>query len=315
MIEAPRWRSTADAAAAGEAGADPGRRPQPIDDIGDQALLSESSALGGGVYRFGAPGQSQGYGIAYFSAAGSGVVETGQDAGPAALFQDSRPGYGLYTYVLGTRDVGQDSRNSAYRELVRIIETYVHASDEAGGGPDVQAHTFLIPVRRGRDGAGPMTAGAAGLSGAMRETFALHLRRRGRDELAAYMSVTAGPFLITSLTPSLIPSGRAAPQLVVDLGAVGPGYMYSIIDAYDRPIAADELGTAASLATVRERLLGLFPAPGVTGNGADPAPSGDWVFLLRAGQVAEIDSAALSGAAPTPPIDAKGGRGRGAGGL
>ena len=241
------------------------------------------------------------YAMAYFPVGGDGDLE--QSDSLSRLFGTSRPGYGLYTYVIAGSDISVSPQAFAtYRELLRVIETYVLAARD-GGGPDPSAHTFLVPVRPERHGAALVDQTGPELSAPMGEALVRYLGGRGRADLVRRLETSPGPFLVTSLEPSLTPREQGAPQLLVDLGSVGPAYMYSVVDAYDRPIPAGETGRQASLDAVRGRLLDLFPEPVVAGDAdiGETAP-GDWVFLLGPRQVAGAADAATL-AAPAPDTD------------
>jgi hypothetical protein len=227
----------------------------------------------------------------------------------ARLFGASKPGYGLYTYILAAPETSLSPQAlDTYRELLRVIETYVLAAGDGGTGPDAHAHTFLVPVRPERHGVALVDQTGPELSAPMRETLVRHLRERGQEGLARQLERSPGPFLVTSLAPSLTPKDPAAPQLVVDLGAVGPAYMYSVVDAYDRPIPDDQAGRPDSLSAVRERLRELFPEQVLADEADDRAPPGEWVFLLGSRQVAGLGPGAASAAAPTPTPETDGDR-------
>jgi hypothetical protein len=112
----------------------------------------------------------------------------------------------------------------------------------------------------------------------MRRELAAYLRRSGQPVLAERLDSAPGPFLVSSLEPRLIPGSPLAVRLIVDLSGIGPEYMYSIVDAYDREIPPKLAGRVESLLAVRQRLTGLFPGGRIEG-GAQP-PAGDWVFIL-----------------------------------
>jgi len=252
------------------------------------------------------------YAMAYFP------ITDGDDDGdreesdrPNELFQASRPGYGLYTYVLGAD--GEESVDASglarQEELLRVIETYVLASRNDAGVSDARAHVFLVPVHPRQRGLALAEQADPQLSTLMREALAAQLRGLGQRELVRQLEESPGPVLVTSLVPSLLPTGRDSALLLVDLGAIGPAYMYSVVDAYDRPIPAGVVGRPESLAMVRERLLGLFPAPVLSDNGGNNGapPAGRWVFLLGDGPLAAIGGQTME-AAPTPSIDTEGSR-------
>jgi len=92
---------------------------------------------------------------------------------------------------------------------------------------------------------------------------------------------------VSSLEPRLVPGSPQDVRLIVDLSGVGPEFMYSIVDAYDRDIPRNISGRAESLQAVRQRLLDVFPRNAIEG-GAQP-PAGDWVFLLGRRNTTQTD--------------------------
>lgn len=259
-----------------------------------------------------APGEGAGLRAAmrYFPmSAGSETLQETSD--PQALAGAAEPGYALYTYILiGAADEAADNRT--YRELLRVIETYVLAAagmiTAEAELPRAQRHAFLVPVRPERSGAELLAQTDPALAAPMRTALVRHLQAQGEQALADRLEQAPGPFLITAADPALIPAERNAPRLLVDLSAIGPEYMYAVVDVYDRPVAVDLAGTPQGLLPVQQRLLGLFPqladpdavptaaetlaeapaaAPqsGATAVGAlaqvaaDPDAS-DWVFLV-----------------------------------
>jgi hypothetical protein len=84
---------------------------------------------------------------------------------------------------------------------------------------------------------------------------------------------------VTSLRPALVPMSATQPLLVVDLQPLGPEYMYSVVDVYDRPIPGDMLGRPESLAAIARRLREIFPNRQVD-SGAAPAPDQEWIWLI-----------------------------------
>jgi hypothetical protein len=76
----------------------------------------------------------------------------------------------------------------------------------------------------------------------MRRDFAAYLRAGGQIALAQRLDRGAGPFLVSSLEPRLVPADAWRPRMFVDLSEIGPEYMYSVVDAYDRPIPAEQVG-------------------------------------------------------------------------
>lgn len=252
---------------------------------------SERAADGGGLPPL--AGGAEDDAMVYFPLGGSAQVPA--EPGAHALAQQlgsAERGYAIYTYILygdGPGD-GPDEHLATYRELLRVIETYVLAAGPDDGRSDPAAHTFLMPAHAARS--------TASLSAAMRRTLADYLRRAGEPALAARLATVPGPFLVSSLEPRLVPgyapelvvsgemSGQApgrpqAPRLLVDLSRIGPEYMYSVVDAYDREIPPAAAGRVESLLAVRGRLSDMFPDPSI-----DPAaagPAGEWLFVLGAG--------------------------------
>ena len=224
----------------------------------------------------------------------------GRDAAPgdggaslAQLFGNAEPGYGIYTYILGGGAAGE--RAETYRELLRVIETYVLVDGAGAGRPDPGAHTFLVPVHAGREGAPLEERTGPELSADMRGELAYYLRRGGQTALANRVATSPGPFLVSGLEPRLVPGNSQAARMIVDLSAIGPEYMYSVVDAYDQQIPPREAGRVESLLAVRGRLIGLFPDRAIDGEAPTP---GDWVFLLGRRSSTQA-GAAGAGAHPT----------------
>lgn len=254
-------------------------------------------------------GITKAYAMAYFPIADDDVGREESD-GPTALFRASRPGFGLYTYVIGPSndDPADASGFVGYQELLRVIETYVLGPRNGGAASDTQAHVFLVPVDPRLRGLALPDQADPQLSALMHEALANQLRSRGERELVQQMEQSTGPVLVTSLAPSMLPVGKDRAQLLVDLGAIGPAYMYSVVDAYDRPIPNDVAGQTESLAMLRERLLGLFPGPVLADGGTNGAPpAGRWVFLLGDGPIGALDGDAAE-TVPTPSTDTDGSR-------
>ncbi len=196
----------------------------------------------------------------------------------AALPTDAQPGYALYTVILFGQepDVISTTIPDSRQELLRVIETYVVDAGGDRAGARGRLHAFLLPVDRRR--ATDLFLRRPGPSGGAREAFAAYLQGQGYDALAARLRTRPGPFLVSSLEPVLIPSDPSAPAMLVDLTAVGPGYMYSVVDAYDRSVGSDIAGRAESLVPIRDRLMAMFPDgdPG----GGHAVPASNWVFML-----------------------------------
>jgi hypothetical protein len=212
----------------------------------------------------------------------------------------AEPGYGIYTYILSGDGDRTDEHLATYRELLRVIETYVLAAGPGGGRRDAAAHTFLVPEHASRGTSPQAERSSPALSVAMRRTLTDYLRRAGEPALATRLATAPGPFLVSSLEPRLVPRpatgqapGRAeAPRLLVDLSRVGPEYMYSVVDAYDRKIPPAAAGRLESLLAVRGRLIDMFPDPSIDPAAAGPA-AGEWLFVLgaRNGGQAAVSSA------------------------
>lgn len=225
------------------------------------------------------------YAMAYFPSPSG--VETERANRLGELYGDARPGYGLYTFILGG-PVGASSTADAdaYSEFLRVIETYVMNNPE-GASDSEGRHGFLIQV----DAAKPpdeasldlelIDRARPGLSLQIQSILARQLRMFGQVELADRLEHSDGPFLVTSLQPSLIPRSGPMPLLIVDLHDLGPEYMYSLVDAYDRPIPPDLLGRPGSLSAIGRRIQAMFPNRRVD-SGAAPPPSGEWIWLIGA---------------------------------
>jgi hypothetical protein len=219
------------------------------------------------------------YAMLYFPLGADAVTDNGT-VSLTQLFGNAEPGYGIYTYILGGGGVGTTGEGAdTYRELLRVIETYVLVAGHEGARPDRGAHTFLVPVHAGRAGASLEERTSPELSAAMRRELAAYLRHGGEQGLANRLATAPGPFLVSSLEPRLVPGNAQAARMIVDLSAIGPEYMYSVVDAYDREIPPEAAGRAESLLAVRGRLIGLFPDPAID-TAAGLPPAGDWVFML-----------------------------------
>jgi hypothetical protein len=230
-------------------------------------------------------GAGDDYTMLYFPLGGGVDVSDTVGVNLAQLLGNAEPGYGIYTYILYGGQ-GDAERLASYRELLRVIETYVLAAGAERVRPDPGAHTFLVPVYASRAGTTLLERTGPELAVAMRDELAAALRRRGEDALAMRLATAPGPFLVSSLEPRLVPGGAQAPRLLVDLSSIGPEYMYSVVDAYDREIPPDAAGRVDSLLAVRGRLIGLVGERRVD---PDALPGGsDWVFLL--GQRATAES-------------------------
>ena len=211
----------------------------------------------------------------------------------AELYGDARPGYALYTFILGGPVGAQAAVDSAdsYSELLRVIETYVANDDSAEADSGVGRHGFLVQVDAAQAEGALAERARPGLSRQIQGALARQLRLHGRFELAERLERSYGPFLVTSLRPALLPISDSTPLLVVDVRAIGPEYMYALIDAYDRPIPGDLAGRPQSLAAIERRLREMFPDPRRE-SGATSSPSGDWVWLI--GDASEQSRAAAA---------------------
>lgn len=218
------------------------------------------------------------YAMAYFPAPSGVEIERANYL--AELYADARPGYGLYSFLIGgPTDARSPSNIAAYGELLRAIDTYVMNSDTRDGQDDAGRHGFLIQVDVLRPDGELYERVQPGLSAQVQQVLARQLRLYGHLALADRLERSSGPFLVTSLRPALVPMSAAQPLMVVDLEGLGPEYMYSVIDAYDRPIPGDMLGRPDSLAAIAQRLRAIFPNRQVD-RGAAPAPSDDWIWLI-----------------------------------
>jgi hypothetical protein len=281
--------------------------------VGSELIIEQAAAEGLAEHRAAAmareqdsiagrlAGSSMDYAMVYFPLGGSGN-DTQRDSNLRKLFGAATPGYGVYTYILhGAPAAGGEAGDApTYRELLRVIETYVLAADNGAALPDPAAHTFLVPVHSERGGATLAERAGPELSTQMRVDFADYLRGRGQLELAQRLRQAPGPFLVSSLEPRLIPVDSRATRLLVDLSGVGPEYMYSVVDAYDRRIPDALVGQVESLSAIRERLIEMFPDPGIDAQAA-PAPAGGWLYLLGGQRSADAGSTAQPGSAALRP--------------
>ena len=223
-------------------------------------------------------------------------VETERANSLAELYADARPGYALYTFILGG-PVGaqtQVDRTDTYSELLRVIDTYVANDGNALADTGVGWHAFLVQVDAARTDGSLAERVQPGLSRQIQSAMARQLRLHGQFELAERLDRSYGPFLVTSLRPALFPMSARTPLLVVDPQGIGPEYMYALIDAYDRPIPGDLAGRPESLAAIGRRLRGMLPTP--RGDRGDaPRPVGDWVWLIGdAGEQGRMAEARVS---------------------
>lgn len=236
-------------------------------------------------------GSNQSYSMLYFPLGrhGEGMERTSNTAKETAA---TAPDYGIYTFVLfgDVTDERESINVDTYRELLRVIETYVLAAESTAGDPststNTRAHGFLLPVHVEGNGANLWERTGPELSAGMRGEFAAYLRAGGQLELAQRLNQASGPFLVSSLEPQLVPSDPRAPRLLVDLSKIGAEYMYSVVDAYDRPIPSRQVGSVEGLAAIRARLIDMFPDPTIDAAAAAPPPGG-WVYLFGPGQSAQ----------------------------
>jgi hypothetical protein len=261
------------------------------------AGIVEAAASAGLKRDLGSPGRTNAgqpeprlasYAMAYFPS-GPPNGSTGAPGQTAAevspLYNQATPGYGIYTYVLlgnGFPDL-PEADSLRYREFLRLIQTYVLAADPPDLGPDARAHSFLLAVYPRRKGQPLIDQTGPELSAAMREALVQYVGSLGEAGLAERVRTGPGPFLVSGPEPRLIPSSKASPRLVADLSDLAPEYLYPVVDAYDRPIADGDLGRAAGLEPIRERLANVFQVAAES-VGSDPAPdaasAGRWVYLL-----------------------------------
>ncbi len=197
------------------------------------------------------------------------------------LYEEAIPGFGVYTFVL----VGQGFTNRSdeeawrHRELFRVIETYVSSAHGERPPEGTRPHAFLVPVDPESVSRALSEQIASELSDVMRAELGHHLRRGGQGQLARRLEQGAGPFLVASLEPRLLPTSAAAPRLVADLSQIGPEYFLAIVDAYDRPIPAEARGRSEGLASIRERLLALLTTR-MSQRGAQSVSEKAWIFML-----------------------------------
>lgn len=230
------------------------------------------------------------------SAATAGRSELVAQFPPGVARAAAEPGYALYTFVLpGDPAAGSAAgdRLAATRELLRVIESYVLAEGDARG------HSFVVPVSAERADGTLVERTGMDAAAAMRNRLTGYLRRTGQGGVAARLATSPGPFLVSTLEPRLVPLDPQAARMLVDLSAVGPEYMYNVVDAYDRPVPSEVAGRADSLRALRGRLTGLLSEAGA---GAAPA---DWVFML--GQRSLTGAGGGLGRAPRLASIARGG--------
>ncbi|AFL73124.1 hypothetical protein [Thiocystis violascens] len=231
------------------------------------------------------------YGMLYFPSTGD-FSRLDSAMALNRLYEDAIPGYGIYTFVLLGRGFANASESDAarYRELFRVIETYVTTSDENNSGPTPETPAFLVPISAENLGRPLIEQVAVDLSNHMRRHLGQSLRQEGHAPLAATLDTGAGPFLISTLEPRFTPTGQDAPRLVADLSMIGAEYIYGIVDAYDRPIPPEASGRVESLLLIRDRLLGLPMKPAVMSEFKTKIQNA-WVFMI--GRFAEAHTGDL----------------------
>ncbi|MBK1644942.1 hypothetical protein CKO25_09820 [Thiocapsa imhoffii] len=244
------------------------------------ARSAELAGLGDGPTR-----RTRHEAMAYFPSIGSASRVTSAQA-PASLYRSAQAGYGVYTFVLVGPGFERlpEADQLRHRELFRLIETYAGADEEAGIAPQPEAHVFLIPVDAELAGQPLFNQVAAGLSDRMRRQLIAELSDRGETEVAGGLETGAGPFLVTTLAPSLFASEAHSPRLLADLSGLGIEHLYTIVDAFDRGLVANGAGQTAALSALGERLAQGVPRSiaGQRDLGADPA-AGDrpWFVILE----------------------------------
>ena len=232
-----------------------------------------------GLNRSGAGGGrgSLTYSLAYFPARGG----QNDERGLGSPYGTGMPGYGIYTFILlGGGDTQMEEKDQErYRELLRVVQSYVLAAGEGGLGPESARHAFLVPVHSQGRRAPLVDQADPALSTNMRDALAKYFDQTRRPSLASRLRKHSGPFLISSLEPRLVPGNTKAPRLVTDLSEVGPEYMYAVVDAYDRRIPEDAAGSAASFEPIRKRLVDLFALVDATGANAQDNDQ-SWVTVI-----------------------------------
>jgi hypothetical protein len=227
--------------------------------------------------------------MAYFPSPSGVEVERANSL--SKLYADARPGYALYTFLLGGPiEIRAPADLAAYRELLRVIETYVMTSAADGAG----RHGFLVQVNALKPEGDLLERVQPGITLQMQTVLARQLRIYGHAAVADRLEQSTGPFLVTSLRPTMIPMDANMPLLIVDLHDLGPEYIYSLVDAYDRPVPGDLVGRPESLAALERRVQQIFPSRRIDG-GAAPPPSGNWTWLIGGPGQARGAQPAMSG--------------------
>lgn len=221
------------------------------------------------------------YGMVYFPTRGSGAPLATAPAA-ASLYQAATPGYGVYTFVVYGADLAALSAEdrSRYRELLRVIETYVLDPNGASDDADTVAHAFVIPVEPETSGThlqAPENASRIeALARDMRAALLAHVRARESVARAERLADRPGPFLVSGVEPRLTPTEGDGPRLVVDLSEVGAGYFYAIVDAYDRSAGPEP--ARDRLESIVGRLQRLFRSHH---RSPQTVTSGEWIFWLQ----------------------------------
>ena len=195
------------------------------------------------------------YAMAYFPA-GAEAADLQHARAGSNPYAAAEPGYAIYTFVLFGKDFDALAEDdlATYRELLRVIETYVLAAEPTASTSRANAHAFLIPVHPERTGNSLLRQVAPELSDEPRNRLASYLLERGAPQLAEQLQSHPGPFLVSGLDPRLVPRERSQARLFVDLSDIAPTMMYAIVDAYDRPVDDALSGKTESLAPIRARL-------------------------------------------------------------
>lgn len=240
--------------------------------------------------------------MAYFPSRGAESIVAPAN-GLQSLYAKATPGYGVYTFVLpgAAFHPEKEADRFRYAEVLRLIETYVLGGDQGVKGPLPETHTFLVAIRPDRRQARLIDQADPKLATSIRGELAKKLRLFNQPILASRLDNRPGPFLVSSLEPRLVPTSEASPRLVVDLSGIGNEYLYAVVDAYDRPIPAEQQGRPESLTEIHQRLLaGAGRQVNATGPGT-PLQD-DWVFPLPPAPAPPAGEAASVIAKSTAPM-------------
>lgn len=215
------------------------------------------------------------------------AVETLAAFPPGSAAARSGAGFGsrspsIHTFVLfGNGDARQAQQVRPWRhtelELLRLIDTYVTEMDAALGYGQAARHEFLIAVYDGLDTLPLIERSAPDLTDRSRQALAGRLDARDQAALAQRLRTAPGPFLVSRTKGELLPAADDAGLLLADLSAVGPEYLFPVMDAYDRPLSAT--GESALL-ELRQRLGRLALPLAVAPQGVDKQRQ--WVYFLDA---------------------------------